>query len=825
MKQLITGLGCLLIINVSAQTPPPTQLTVEKIMQDPKVWIGTAPSGIFWSEDSKTIYFNWNPTKAKGDSLYKITVSGDQKPLKVGPTERYTLPPATGGIYNRTHTLKLYEKEGDLFLLDCKPGKNGVSAPRQLTNTVERESNPVFSGDEQKVVFTRSNNLFTLHLGTGELTQVTNLDTGTKKAPSKPSEQETWLKRDQLALFEVLRERKAKKDEGEKISKTGQPKRPKQFYTDGRTVQNPHLSPDGRFVTFSLVKAAQGAKTAIVPSYVTESGFTEDLTARTKVGAPFSSSEFYVYDIQRDTIQAVSTKSIPGIMDLPDYARTITTPVPVPDSSNRRGPSVAEPVADSAPKPKKPTERNVTLNGPIWSENGQYAVVIIRAFDNKDRWIMRLDPVTRQLKLLDRQRDEAWVSSLGASANSSGFLADQRTFYFLSEADGYSHLYTVNVETGAKTQLTKGKFEVQQVQLSNDKKFFYLTTNEVHPGEQHFYRMAVTGGERIKLTTMTGANDVTLSPDETKLAIRYSYSNKPWELFLLNLRAAPNDQVTTHKRRGKTAPPPVQLTHSLTPEFQAYPWRDPALVTIPARDGQTIYGRLYKPANPNGKAVLFVHGAGYLQNAHKWWSQYFREYMFHNLLADKGYTVLDIDYRASAGYGRDWRTGIYRHMGGKDLTDNIDAAQWLVKTQGIDAKRIGLYGGSYGGFITLMAMFTTPDVFAAGAALRPVTDWAAYNHGYTANILNEPYADTLAYQRSSPIYFANGLKGHLLICHGMVDVNVHYQDVVRLTQRLIELRKENWEVASYPVEDHAFVEPTSWMDEYKRILKLFEERL
>ena len=140
-------------------------------------------------------------------------------------------------------------------------------------------------------------------------------------------------------------------------------------------------------------------------------------------------------------------------------------------------------------------------------------------------------------------------------------------------------------------------------------------------------------------------------------------------------------------------------------------------------------------------------------------------------------------------------------------------------------RRIGVYGGSYGGFITLMAMFTTPDVFAAGAALRPVTDWAHYNHQYTSNILNEPQADIEAYRKSSPIYFAEGLKGALLICHGMVDVNVHFQDSVRLAQRLIELRKENWELAVYPVEDHGFVEETSWADEYKRILKLFEDNL
>jgi len=272
----------------------------------------------------------------------------------------------------------------------------------------------------------------------------------------------------------------------------------------------------------------------------------------------------------------------------------------------------------------------------------------------------------------------------------------------------------------------------------------------------------------------------------------------------------------------------VQVTDkAMSPEFAAYPWRDTKIFTIRTRDSQEVHARLYEPAagKKNNAAVIFVHGAGYLQNVHYGWSSYFREYLFNNLLADKGYTVLDIDYRGSAGYGRDWRTGIYRYMGGKDLDDEVDAAKYLVAQYGIDPTRIGIYGGSYGGFITLMALFTTPDVFKAGAALRPVTDWAHYNHGYTSNILNEPYNDSIAYARSSPINFASGLKGHLLMCHGMVDVNVNFQDDVRLAQKLIELGKDNWELALYPVEDHGFVEPSSWTDEYKRILKLFEINL
>jgi dipeptidyl aminopeptidase/acylaminoacyl peptidase len=329
--------------------------------------------------------------------------------------------------------------------------------------------------------------------------------------------------------------------------------------------------------------------------------------------------------------------------------------------------------------------------------------------------------------------------------------------------------------------------------------------------------MSVDGGARTKITTMTGSNEATISPDEKAAAILYSYSNKPPELYVAPIAA------------GAKA---TQVTISPSDEFSAFKWIDPKVITYKTRDGSDVYARLFTPEmigakrDPKKPAVIFVHGAGYLQEAHKYWSSsYYRENMFNNILASKGYVVLSPDYRASAGYGRDWRTAIYRHMGGKDLEDVVDGAKFLVQTEKVDAKRIGLYGGSYGGFITLMAMFTTPDVFAAGAALRPVTDWSHYNHGYTSAILNVPQNDPEAYKQSSPIYFAEGLKGQLLICHGMVDTNVFFQDSVRLVQRLIELRKETWSIAPFPVENHGFTEETSWADEYKRILRLFEDNL
>jgi len=452
----------------------------------------------------------------------------------------------------------------------------------------------------------------------------------------------------------------------------------------------------------------------------------------------------------------------------------------------------------------------VTFNSFVWSATGANAVLEIRSTDNKDRWLMLWDTATHTLKLLDRQRDEAWIGGPGIGFGRNIGWIDDNTVWFQSESSGYSHLYTINIKTNDRKALTSGRYEVQQAQISNDKKFFYIITNELHPGEQHFYRLAIVDGKKERITAMTGANQVTVSPDEKYLAVLYSYSTKPWELYLQENKPGGKIEQITNKAQSD--------------EFRSYAWKDPEVITFTASDGAQVYARIYKPANPhpNKPAVLFVHGAGYLQNAHKWWSSYFREYMFNNMLADNGYYVMDIDYRGSAGYGRDWRTGIYRFMGGKDLSDHVDAVSYLVKTYGVNPQHIGLYGGSYGGFITLMAMFNDPDVFAAGAALRPVTDWANYNHGYTSNILNEPFNDSLAYRKSSPFYYANGLKGHLLICHGMVDVNVHYQDAVKLTQRLIELGKDNWELASYPMEDHGFVEPSSWTDEYKRIYKLFE---
>jgi dipeptidyl aminopeptidase/acylaminoacyl peptidase len=259
-------------------------------------------------------------------------------------------------------------------------------------------------------------------------------------------------------------------------------------------------------------------------------------------------------------------------------------------------------------------------------------------------------------------------------------------------------------------------------------------------------------------------------------------------------------------------------------------WIEPEIVKIPSAhfDG-VVHAKMYR--DPRGvatalrPAVLFIHGAGYTQDVHLRYPYYFREQMFHNLLAHEGYVVLDMDYRASAGYGRDWRTAIYRQMGHPELEDLLDGKKWLVQQMGVDPKRVGVYGGSYGGFMTLMALFRAPGEFAAGAALRPVTDWMQYDQGYTSGILNDPQIDPIAYARSSPIEFAAGLSDALLICHGVIDDNVLFEDSMRLYQRLIELHKDNFTISPYALDRHGFTNADSWLDEYKRIHRLFQAHL
>ncbi len=438
-----------------------------------------------------------------------------------------------------------------------------------------------------------------------------------------------------------------------------------------------------------------------------------------------------------------------------------------------------------------------------WSPDGARLIAYANADDHKDAWILAYDPASGASKVVWDEHDDAWVGGPG-----EGFLqwTPEGRVAFETERNGFANLWSMASDGSDAKPLVAGRFEVSNVTRDAPRGRFVFVSSEGSPFRRHVDAVPFAGGVVTRLAELSADEDATfeVAPDGTLAVVRSSPA-RPAELWI----------------GGK------QVTDTPIEEWKAYPWIEAPIVMVPARDGAMVPAKLYKPKKwrRGGPAVVFVHGAGYLQNVYEGWSHYFRETMFNQLLMQKGYAVLDLDFRASAGYGKAWRTAIYRHMGGKDLDDNVDGARYLVRSLGVNPKRIGLYGGSYGGFLTLMAMFKEGDAFAAGAALRPVADWRNYNHSYTSEILNDPQDDPEAYRQSSPIEFAEGLKGGLLICHGMVDVNVHFQDSVRLTERLIELGKTGWSIAPYPVEDHAFIRPESWTDEYRRILDLFDRTI
>ncbi len=750
----------------------PFELTIDSIMKGPDL-IGTSPSDLMWSLDSKNLYFRWKKPDEEQTEFYFISIS-DPIPKKTTIDEILKNPPIIQsdfsfygfrsgffGIdikFDRKMERAVLVRNGDIFLLQIKTG-----AMTQITDTNVRESDAQFTQSGEELYFTSEDNLFLLSLKDASLKQMTLFTQNPPPEKRKPDDIQMWYSKQQKELF---KEFSAQRREGMPFFLSSPQKKIKPFpLNKNQIIYFMDLSPDKKYVFFILGERDPDIKNTIVPRYVTRSGYTETMDSHAKAAYTSRHMKAGIVDCEKGDVKWV------------DYG----------------------------------SEEKAMIPGMIyWSPDGKKCLLTARSEDRKDTWLFRLDMTTGETSVIEHIHDDAWIGYLGLT--NILWWPDSEHISYISEKSGFAHLYKASWSSEEKEQLTSGNFEVYSASLSNDNKAWYITSNEEHPGERHFYHCSLDGKKRSKITSMVGHNQAFLSPDEKYMAVLHSSSTHPDELYF---------------KKNAPQAEPIRITVSSTEAFRSYDWYKPQVLPFKARDGVEVYARLYRPEKWHSKkpAVIFIHGAGYLQNAHKGWSYYYREYMFHNFLIRNGYLVFDIDYRGSAGYGRDCRTAIYGHMGGKDLDDIVDGARFLANEYQVNPDNIGVYGGSYGGFLTLMALFTEPDVFKAGAALRPVTDWAHYHNSYTQDILNLPQNDEKAYRQSSPIYFAEGLKGALLICHGMVDSNVHFQDTVRLVQRLIELKKENWEVAIYPVEGHSFHNASSWADEYKRIFKLFEQNL
>ncbi len=792
--------------NSPAQVPPPIAklsnqqapdgITLEKIMSDPD-WMGRSPSNAFWATDSSTVYYSRKREGSPVSDVFAIALDGNNgNGSKVPLADRHSVGGANV-VYDKERALAAWIFQSSIYMQVVSSGEI-----MQLTKGVGSPRNLVFL-DNNKLAYQDGDSINAIDIASGAVERLLTWKFADK--PEANKEPADYIAEQQILLIEYIAKERSDRskrfEHNQAMQQQNSTMAAQPFYFDkSHRLVRVSIAPDASKAILVTTKDVKSRKdTDIMPNYIKEDGRIKAESVRQRVAdAKPVNHDVWLLDLsEHKKIQL-------GFETLSGYNEDVLAEVKA-ENAARNG---EEYEVNRLPRDIALMVDWYWSQSPIqWHNNSQQVAVMLEAWDNKDRWIATVDWEQKQFVEQHRMHDEAWINY---KFNSFGWLNQEETLYYLSEETGYANLYLKPLDDDARP-LTPHNYEVDELTLTTDDQYFYFQANKKHPGIYEIYRVALGTGEITQLTDLNGRTDYVLSPDEQSLLLTHSKLVQPPELYLQNVAS------DTAKR----------LTNTVSAEFASFDWVVPSIVPVRSSHvEQPIYSRVYMPkVMQQGKqypAVIFNHGAGYLQNAHLGWSGYFREFMFHSFLVQQGYIVMDMDFRASMGYGRDWRTAIYRQMGTPETQDLVDGVDWLVENAQVDRSRVGTYGGSYGGFMTFMALFTEPELFQAGAALRPVTDWAHYNHPYTSNILNTPDVDPIAYERSSPIYFAEGLNKPLLINAPMIDDNVFFVDVVRLVQRLIELEKEDFETAIYPVEPHGFRQPSSWLDEYRRIYKLFE---
>jgi dipeptidyl aminopeptidase/acylaminoacyl peptidase len=795
---LITRLIACLAVFLLPAPALAQDLTLEQIMADPD-WLGNPPENAYWGDDNRTVFFEQKRSGSKLRDLYSVdTRDAEIAQVAEADWSRYFKESI---VSNNTGAQRAWTYAGDVYLGDRK-------SPLQVTRTVAVESDLAFMSDGRRIAFERDGQVFVFDPANGLTKQVTNV-----RFEKDPADEEDFdvLRTHQERLYRQLREAKedeieAREREDSRFAVDAALGPAPVYMGDKLSSQGHSLSPNGRWhlVITASADFAEG-QLGSMPNYVTASGHVENRETRTRVGRNgYAAHAIWLIDLESGEKFELDLGELPGI-DVDPLAD-------LRESAIEHFVGIGEDREAAEKRLQAPDIRGVEVYSVQWSPDGTQAVLWVHASDNKDRWLATVDFAEKKLVSQHRLSDEAWVNNYHRG---HGWLKDNRTLWFLSEDHAYLGIYTKNVTEPQSAALVAGQHVVFDPVLGPSGKYIYYRANVGHPGIYEIWRVDVASGKAEQLTKLGGVNEVTVSPDESRLLITHSEINRHPELYV------------QANKPGATA---TRLTDTMSDEYKAINWQQPAIVEVPSSHVDApIYTKIYLPTDHDPTqeypAVMFVHGAGYTQNSDFGWPYYFREGMFHNLLTQHGYVVIDMDFRASEGYGRDWRTAIYRRMGVPELEDFHDGVDYIVENYGVNRERIGVYGGSYGGFMTFVAMFRAPDLFKAGAALRPVSDWSHYNHGYTSNILNTPDIDPEAYRISSPIEDAEGLKNPLLIASGMQDDNVFFQDSVLVVQRLLELKKEDFEIALYPLDPHGFVNPESWLDEYRRIFKLFERNL
>lgn len=758
----------LLILTLSVSISASSQsLTVRQIMAEPSL-AGQRVEGEKLSPNGESVVFLWNAEGKPRRDLYIVPASGGTPTVILRTTD---LPTPTR-TPERPNPLNYGVEVRDQFVRDRENALGGFE----------------WSPDSTRLVFTYSGDVFVMTLADRSIKRYTRTQS--------PEFGARFLDNDRIAFSQggnayVLDTRTAQ------LTQLTRESNPQQFITVGQLV----ASKDGKMAAYVVTDSSKQRQLIVpnfIPEFVTGGGPRRGWTEQKLMFTPTDGS--------RDTPHEIKLPKPEGV------------------SSFRRM---------------------------VWTADNRSLIVDRLDKDTKRRqlfYVRNVGANDERIFLITEETDEKWQAPL--SAIFEPHPTDKDLLFFASEKEGFSHLYQAKLdwpqiqpvpgESPAATaanmpgprisidRLTRGDWQVEWAKWTAEGDQIVFMSTEAGYTERRFFALFPATGDKVVIPSNDKGMATTPQLDDQNeqptLLFGFSQWNKPEDLYA---------QKVCTKCRGLNFP--VQLTRTTPESFSKIDWTVPKFIEVNSRDGKKIPAKIYLPpghtAVPKTKypMVIFVHGAGYLQNVINGWNNYYREFMFNDMFAKKGYVVLDIDFRGSAGYGRDWRTDVYDFLGGKDFDDHIDSIDHMVKNYGVDQNRIGVYGGSYGGFMAGMLVMRAPERIAAAAALRSVFDWKNYyaaNPFYTAQRLGMPDKNPEAYKRSSPITYADKLERPLLILHGMVDDNVHVQDSVQLIEKLIRLEKTKYfEAMLYPTENHGFVRPESWADEYERIQWFFEKHL
>ncbi len=745
-------------------------LTVRDIMREPSI-TGMRPDGEKLSPDGKLVAFSWNAAGIEPRNLYLMPTSGGTAKIIVDAAKNYeTRTPAPENKLNYGLIVR------DDFAKAREKNLGGAE----------------FSPDSKRLLFTQNSDIYVLEIAEKNAALIPRRITRTQGAEVAAR----WLD-DATILYQS----------GGNF-----------FALNIEKTQLVQLTRDANPAAFISVSFAQPTEDRTLLAYAVSDG--------SKQRALF----------------------VPNYLDeftaAPTFRRGFTEQKVFVTKTDG---SLEKPFEIKLPKP----EGAAYLRRIEWAADNRSLIVDRVDRDTKRRqlfYVYNVGGKDEQIVLLTEEIDPKWIGRLSSIVEAHPKNNSQ--ILFTSEKDGFNHLYLATLEKRkieansagvigqenpssagftsnvAIKQLTKGNFEIEWAKWRADGAAIVFSSTEKNTATREFYTLDVKSGEKIQVPSsddgMKTAAQLSTKGDTNVLLFEFSRWNQPSEIYAQ--RICPECRGLNYAEK---------LTASTPEKFKQAKWNEPQFVSFKAKDGKQIPAKIYAPKNLDKSkkypAVIFVHGAGYLQNVINGWNNYYREFMFHTILTEKNYVVIDIDYRGSAGYGRDFRTDVYDFLGGLDYEDHLDAIDYAVKNHQVDAQKIGVYGGSYGGFMAEMLVMRVPEKIAAAAALRPVADWKNYfasSPVYTAERLGFPDKNPEGYKRSSPIFYADQLRKPLLILHGLLDDNVHAQDSIQLIEKLIRLEKTQYfEAMLYPSENHGFQRPTSWADEYERILTFFEKHL